>query len=320
MNIVILAGLLVATLVSQSYGGAMIPEHPQTAFCNADFVVRVKILGKIKKDEETPTTEAPDEVLGDVITTASTTDTPAPDSSTGKSQLSTVESNTEDPTRLVVMKSSSPQNFQKPSDTPPEDKHNVQDNSQDASSKSNGSLLGSLLGRYKRSLGLRGAPPPGGDLSYRPIGGTRRDKGMMYYDVLIKKVFKVKIEIYFSSHHGQDLETDVAYMLSGKIMDNDLILPSRGCWMEKWHELSGEEVRGLRGVYAENCECPIKFCFGPYCKTIQSFKPSTCGWELRNFREPMRDCAARHNMCARQHGTCQWTTGQGYDSCMRPFP
>lgn len=37
MNIVILAGLLVATLVSQSYGGAMIPEHPQTAFCNADF-------------------------------------------------------------------------------------------------------------------------------------------------------------------------------------------------------------------------------------------------------------------------------------------
>lgn len=37
MNIVILAGLLVATLVSQSKGAAMIPEHPQTAFCKADF-------------------------------------------------------------------------------------------------------------------------------------------------------------------------------------------------------------------------------------------------------------------------------------------
>lgn len=37
MNIVILAGLLVATLVSQSKGAAMIPEHPQTAFCKVDF-------------------------------------------------------------------------------------------------------------------------------------------------------------------------------------------------------------------------------------------------------------------------------------------
>lgn len=37
MNIVILAGLLVATLVSQSDGAAMIPEHPQTAFCKAEF-------------------------------------------------------------------------------------------------------------------------------------------------------------------------------------------------------------------------------------------------------------------------------------------
>lgn len=37
MKIVILAGLLVATLVCQSSGAAMIPEHPQTAFCKADF-------------------------------------------------------------------------------------------------------------------------------------------------------------------------------------------------------------------------------------------------------------------------------------------
>lgn len=37
MNMIILAGLLVATLVSQSSGAAMMPEHPQTAFCKADF-------------------------------------------------------------------------------------------------------------------------------------------------------------------------------------------------------------------------------------------------------------------------------------------
>lgn len=37
MNIVILAGLLVVTLVFQSNEAAMIPEHPQTAFCKADF-------------------------------------------------------------------------------------------------------------------------------------------------------------------------------------------------------------------------------------------------------------------------------------------
>lgn len=37
MNIVILAALLVVTLVFQSNEAAMIPEHPQTAFCKADF-------------------------------------------------------------------------------------------------------------------------------------------------------------------------------------------------------------------------------------------------------------------------------------------
>lgn len=37
MNIVFLAGLFVATLLSQTCRGSMIPEHPQTAFCKADF-------------------------------------------------------------------------------------------------------------------------------------------------------------------------------------------------------------------------------------------------------------------------------------------
>lgn len=289
-------------------------------------VVRVKILGKIKKDDEIPTTEASKEVLGDAFTTAPT-ETPAAD----------VESSSGDPSKLVVMKGSSPQSFQKPSDEPPTVSES-EDRENDVSVKTNGSLPGSILGRYKRSLGLRGVPPPGGDL-YRPIGGNHRDKGMMYYDVLIKKVFKgednvrktrgtfidaanpsrVFAKIYFSSHHGQDLEPGVAYMLSGKIMDNDLILPSRGCWYEKWHELSVEEVRGLHGKYAENCDCTVQFCIpGPHCKMMQSSKHSWCYWELRNFREPSRDCGAKHNMCAKQHGMCHWTTGLGYHSCISP--
>lgn len=274
-------------------------------------VARVKILGKIKQDDDPPTTEAANKLLNDIFTTAPTTGTPF----------------TEDPTKLVVMKSSSPQNFQKPSDTPPA-----------VSESEDSSLLGSLLGRHKRSVGIRGVPPPGGNLQYRAMGGNHRDKGMMYYDVLIKKVFKGEdkvrktrgtfidaanpsrlfAKIYFSSHHGQDLEPGVAYMLSGKIMGNDLVLPSRGCWYEKWHDLSGEEVHGLHGKYSENCDCAINVCFGYRCKMMQSFKHSGCGWQLRNFREPRRDCAAKHNMCAKQHGTCQWTTGHGYHSCMSP--
>ena len=277
-------------------------------------VVRVKILGKIKKDDEIPATEVPEEVLGDAFTPVPT-ETPTTD----------IESSSKDPTTLVVMKGSSLKRFQKSTDEPP-------------TVKTNGSLLGSILGRYKRSLGLRGVPPPSDDL-YRPIGGNHRDKGMMYYDVLIKKFFKgedkvrktkgtfvdaanpsrVFAKIYFSNHHGQDLETGVAYMLSGKIMDNDLILPSRGCWYGKWHELSSEEVHGLHGKYDENCDCTIKFCIpGAHCKMMKSFTHSWCDWELRNFREPGRDCGAKHNMCAKRHGVCHWSTGLGYHSCMSP--
>lgn len=277
-------------------------------------VARVKILGKIKKDDEIPTTEIPEEVLGDAFTPALT-----------ETSTTDVESSSEDPTKLVVMKDSSPQSFQKATDEPP-------------TVKTNGSVPGFILGRYKRSLGLRGAPPPRGD-PYRPIGGNHRDNGMMYYDVLIKKVFKgedkvrktrgtfidaanpsrVFAKIYFSRHHGQDLEPGVAYMLSGKIMDNNLILPSRGCWYEKWHELSSEEVHGLHGKYAENCDCTIKFCIpGPHCKMMQSFTHSWCDWELRNFREPARDCGAKHNICAKRHGVCHWTTGLGFHSCLSP--
>lgn len=185
-------------------------------------------------------------------------------------------------------------------------------------------------------MGLRGVPPPG-DLYYRPIGGNQRDKGMMYYDVLIKKFFKgedkvrnsrgtfadaanpsrVFAKIYFSSSHGQDLEAGVAYMLSGRIMDNDLILPSRGCWYEKWDKLSGEEKHGLKEKYAENCDCSVRFCVGSYCKMMQSYQHSGCYWELRNFKEPRNDCGAKHNMCSKQHGACAWSTGHGYQSCIR---
>ena len=36
-NVFFLAGLLMATLLTQSCEGSMSPEHPQTAFCKADF-------------------------------------------------------------------------------------------------------------------------------------------------------------------------------------------------------------------------------------------------------------------------------------------
>lgn len=281
-------------------------------------VVRVKVLGKIKKDESTPAPEIVN-VLGDSFTS----------------------SRKNKPTTRDMGDSSTPHSFQKPSDLPPGEGG--------SEVPSTVSLLGSILGRHKRSLGvgLRGAPPPppAADLHkprhYRPIGGKRRDKGMMYYDVLVKKVFKggdkvrntrgtfvdasnprrFFAKIYFSSHHGQDLEPGVAYMLSGKIMDNDLVLPSRGCWLEKWKDLSGEEVRGLHGKYAKNCDCMINFCVpGYHCKMMQSsLRPSRCAWELRNFREPTRDCGAKHNLCAKkQDGVCQWTTGRGFDSCLNP--
>lgn len=285
-------------------------------FCYFSFtVVRVKILGKIKKDEET---EASSGVLGDVFTLPPTTGvrSDAP-------QISTVESLTGDP-------ATSSRRFQKPSDSPPKS------NDSDA-----GSLLGLILGRHRRSIGIRGVPPPGGDLHYRPIGGKGRDKGMMYYDVLIKKIFKGEdrvrrtkrtfvnaanpsrlfARIYFSSNHGQELEPGVAYMLSGKIMDNELVLPSRGCWMEKWHDLSREQVHGLNRVYAKNCDCMIRFCVrGPHCERMKSFKHPWCDWELglENLKEPTRDCGAKHNMCLKRHGECQWTTGKGYDSCVNP--
>lgn len=251
------------------------------------------------------------------------------------------ESSAEEP---VVEENSTPQSFHKLTDMPPGEDLK----SENPTAKSTGSLVGSILGRHKRSLkiGIRGSPlqPPAGGLHkspyYRPIGGKHRDKGMMYYDVLIKKVFKGKdkvrntrgtfvdasnpkrlfARIYFSSHLGRDLEPGVAYMLSGKIMDNDLVLPSRGGWLEKWTDLSVEEKRGLHGKYADNCDCEIRFCIpGYHCKMVQSSLPPTrCAWELRNFREPSRDCGAKHNLCLKYQNACQWTVGKGFHPCLHP--
>lgn len=281
------------------------PEHPQTSFCKADFVVRVKVLGKIKRDDEVPTTEAS---AGDKFTVPSPTerlvaDTDAPET-----------------------KSASTRRFQKIDDLPP------QSNNSDA-----GSLLGLIFARHKRNIGIRGAPAPGGKMRYRPIGGKGRDKGMMYYDVLIKKIFKGEdrvrrtkrtfvdasnpsrlfARIYFSSHHGQDLVLGDAYMLSGKIMDNELILPSRGCWMQKWRDLSKDQIHGLNKVYAENCECMVQFCFPGRCASMPKSQLQ-CNWKLQNFREPRRDCGARHNACVNTRGQCQWKIGKEYDSCINP--
>ena len=250
------------------------------------------------------------------------------------------ESSAEEP---VEEEKSMPQSFRKLNDLPPgEDRK-----SEDPTATNTGSLDGSILGRHKRSLkiGIRGSPlqSPAGGLHkspyYRPVG-KHRDKGMMYYDVLIKKVFKGKdkvrntrgifvdasnpkrffARVYFSSHHGQDLEPGVAYMLSGKIMDNDLVLPSRGCWLEKWTDLSAEEKRGIHGKYADNCDCKIDFCIpGYHCKMIQSSLSSTqCAWELHNFREPSRDCGAKHNVCVKHKNACQWTIGKGFYPCLYP--
>lgn len=318
MNIVLVAGLLVATLLLQTCEarGAMIPEHPQTAFCKADFVVRVKILGKIKRDDETP---APEVVFGDSFNSLPAPE-PTPDD---------VDESTKDPTKMVVKDSSTRRSFQKPSDFPP---------GEDGTEQPTESLLDSLLGRHRRSsvLGIRGVPPPPAASFYKPRE-QHRDKGMMYYDVLIKKVFKggdkvrnsrgtfvdasnpkrFFARIYFSSYHGQDLEPGVAYMLSGKIMDNDLVLPSRGCWLEKWTDLSRDEVRGLHWKYAANCDCMINFCVQGRCRKMP---PLECAWEVPwvHLREPTRDCGAKHNLCVKHQNECQWTTGRGFDSCSNP--
>lgn len=53
----------------------------------------------------------------------------------------------------------------------------------------NGFVFGFILGWYKWSLGLCGVLFFRGDI-YCFIGGNYWDNGMMYYDVLIKKVFK----------------------------------------------------------------------------------------------------------------------------------
>lgn len=263
------------------------------------------MLGMIKRDDEVPTTQAS---AGDKFTFPPTTETLVAD------------------TDAPETKTASPPRVQKIGDLPP------QSNNSDV-----GSLLGFIFGRHKRSIGIRGAPPPGGEMRYRPIGGKGRDKGMMYYDVLIKKIFRGEdrvrrtkrtfvdaanpsrlfARIYFSSHHGQDLVPGDAYMLSGRIMGNELVLPSRGCWMQKWRDLSRDQIHGLSKVYAENCECMIQFCIPGLCASMPESQ-LRCNWELQNFRQPRRDCGAMHNTCVNKHGQCQWKIGKGYDSCTKP--
>ena len=176
---------------------------------------------------------------------------------------------------------------------------------------------------------------------YRRIGGRHRDKTMFFYDVLIKKVFKggdqvanskaafpdasdprgrrMFARIYFSSHNGLDLDRRGSYLLSGSIMGNKLVLPSGGCWLDKWTDLAEDEILGLHGQYLDNCKCGINFCFpGRHCERMKAMNGPVCSWELRNFRKPSHDCGARHQICTMNQDSCQWVTGKGFNDCLNP--
>lgn len=312
MNILNLLGLLVAMLLIPTPQGSNLGGHPQKRFCWADFVIRVKILGKIKTDKGAPSS--------DFLVDSQKTQP----SERNSAELSSIvnESSGDEPS-LRQLEETMTEILHKESDLPP-----TEDTMDDSSFKSTSSLLDAIFRRRKRSLGigLRGAPLLLKGNFHEPQPIKRVDENMDYYDVLIKKIFKGRdklrningafvdaanpkrlfAKVYVASYVAQDLEPYAAYMLSGKIMQNNLVIATNACWFEKWQDLSKDQIRGLHGKYAQNCDCNITPCFP--CKGVPP-AATECLWNV------LGDCAIRHGTCVKHNNECIWTKGQGFDSC-----
>ena len=100
------------------------------------------------------------------------------------------------------------------------------------------------------------------------------------------------------------------YALFGKIRGGNLY--TSGCdWREKWSRLTSQQRLGLRTRYNQGCECSIRFCFGPSCR---SPFPG-CSSE---YHPDVNDCRAKYQRCEKQVGfrgnsKCEWVGGEFCD-------
>lgn len=313
MNVVLLSGLLVAilqipVLQCSNFGG-----HPQARFCWAQFVIRVKILSKIKKYDSASSSQV--------------THTAFPKSMVDslKTQQSNAQRNEDEASAEGPSLRQIENIYHKGRDLPP-----GEDTAGDSSFKGTSSGLDVILGRHKRSLDIRLRGVPSHVRNYRPAG---LDRGMMYYDVLIKKIFKGEdkvrnidgafvdaakpkrlfARVYVGFNTAQNLEPGEAYMLSGRIMRNSLVVSSNFCWYEKWKNLSKVQKHGLNGKYAENCDCKITQCYTEeQCKAMVIFKKC-----LLYFRD---ECGVSHRTCVKQNNVCSWEESKEFDICSNQQP
>lgn len=153
------------------------------------------------------------------------------------------------------------------------------------------------------------------------------------YDLKILKVYKGRDKIHNHTEviraNGETglfakaytvavtLRSSIEYLLAGSIRMKKIQL-NVGSWIQPWPEVTLAQRVGIRGMYAQNCQCLITPCFGePGCDQLALLKGCNVSQQLREFYQ---SCEWRHSYCLKNsEGTaCSWHETAAYKNCTKP--
>ncbi|XP_078369476.1 metalloproteinase inhibitor 4-like [Oculina patagonica] len=112
------------------------------------------------------------------------------------------------------------------------------------------------------------------------------------------------------------LKSSIKYLLAGSIKMEKIQLNS-GSWIQPWPKVTLAQRAGIRGIYAQNCQCQITPCFGiPGCDQLLK----GCNVYQYELHEFYHGCEWLYSYCLKnsEATACSWHETAAYKNCMNP--
>ncbi|KAK3697036.1 hypothetical protein QZH41_012507 [Actinostola sp. cb2023] len=261
------------------------PEHVQTQFCNADFVVRAKIISTVKFElpefPKHPTKGHRGNGRGNG----------KDNNNNNKDNNSKKQHKTVDPAPMRGLDpiAPAPRRFARSvmsgfSGVPvrPRNFPEYQD--------------------IKIKRILKGVVDVKETVGTTPVDNTTNSKYTRYYSRA------------YIRNPGFKLKPGKAYLLAGKIIHNKLWV-SFCDWHTEWNVLGLDQLRGLKKDFIHGCKCRVLFCYYPGCED-NNHQRDVCMWKPDSFY-PGDDCRAKHSTCRAHKGRCQWKHSERFVKCKK---
>jgi len=128
------------------------------------------------------------------------------------------------------------------------------------------------------------------------------------------KVARVTTEL-DSAACGVSLEQSKTYVLLGYIDKKKLRIDS--CqWHALWTSITGQQRRGLKKLYGQNCDCRIeKYCFKPSTETCDDMID---GCNTQDADPAVGFCKRKNAYCKKLGDECKWIiTKKAFQKCLK---